>query len=128
MKKLSFLLTLVFILIVGCNDSSKEADIQYFLTDTPGTYLIHFFYDSNTNTDLELLEYMNSSDDLLKVLRGIQLYDVNREDNQARAAKASVDDFPAILVTDDKEVVILTKHMQEVKDFFDTIVKKSSNP
>lgn len=97
--------------------------MDYFLSDSSDTYVIHLFYEERTPLDMELLDYMNSSDELLTVIKGIQVYDVTRVDNEKRAKKIKVKKFPTMLVTNDKEVVVDTQDIEEVKAFFDQIVR-----
>lgn len=83
---------------------------------------IHLFRDASTDLDNELLEYMNSSEELLEVIRGIQLYNVNTVDNQIKADKADVDEIPTMMITNDKEVVLHTQSIEEVKKYFENII------
>lgn len=85
-------------------------------------YTIHLFRDASTDLDNELLEYMNSSEELLEVIRGIQLYNVNTVDNQIKADKAEVDEIPTMMITNDKEVVLRTQSIEEVKKYFENII------
>ncbi|SFS53716.1 hypothetical protein [Paenibacillus sp. 453mf] len=122
MRNLNLLVVLLFLCIVGCSVPSKETDLSYFLSDTEGMYTIHLFRDASTDLDNELLEYMNSSEELLEVIRGIQLYNVNTVDNQIKADKADIDEIPTMMITNDKEVVLRTQSIEEVKKYFENII------
>ncbi|MUG67972.1 hypothetical protein GNP94_18455 [Paenibacillus campinasensis] len=123
MKKTVWLVVMALWLTVGCSSSNREAAMDYFLSDSSDTYVIHLFYEERTPLDMELLDYMNSSDELLTVIKGIQVYDVTRVDNEKRAKKIKVRKFPTMLVTNDKGIVVDTQDIEEVKAFFDQIVR-----
>lgn len=57
-------------------------------------------------------------------MKGIQLYDVEREDNQLRAKRIGVKEFPTILIADDQKVVLETQDIKELKSFFNNLIKK----
>ena len=128
MKKAKFLILILLTLTIGCAISGKKDKYpEYFYSDSNDTYLVNLFYDDDTNWDMELLSYMNSSDELLKVMKGIQLYNVEREDNQLRAKRIGVNEFPTILITDDKKVVMETQDIKELKTFFNKLIKKEED-
>ncbi|WP_169503915.1 hypothetical protein [Paenibacillus lemnae] len=119
MKKISLVIFLV--ILIGC--STKEDNLTPFLSDSEGTFMVHLFNDHRTNLENELLEYMNSSDKLLRVMKGIQLYDVGTEDNQLRAEQLEVNNFPTMIITNNKKIIVRTQDIQEVKDFFDKVIQ-----
>ncbi|MEK5059220.1 hypothetical protein BK126_00090 [Paenibacillus sp. FSL H7-0326] len=122
MRKFKLLVVLLFLCAAGCSGSSKEAELSYFLSDTEGMYIIHLFRDSSRELDNELLEYMNSSEDLLEVIQGIQLYDINTADDQIRAKRVDVEEIPTMLITDNHEIVLRTQSIQEVKNYFEDLI------
>ncbi|WDH84950.1 hypothetical protein PUW24_19875 [Paenibacillus urinalis] len=122
MTKFKLLVVFLFLYAADCSGSSKEAELSYFLSDTEGMYKIHLFRDSSRELDNELLEYMNSSEDLLEVIQGVQLYDINTEDNLIRAERVDVEEIPTMLITDDKEIVLRTKSIQELKNYFEDLI------
>ncbi|QCT01103.1 hypothetical protein E6C60_0379 [Paenibacillus algicola] len=123
MKKTKFLLILLFFLLTaGCTGSSKDEKIESLYSKSDDTYMIHLFYEYKTQLDEELLSYMNSSDELLKIINGIQVYDVDRKDNQSKIKSLDIDNFPTILVTNNKDIKLTTHDIEEVKLFFDNIV------
>ncbi|ANY72758.1 hypothetical protein BBD41_09235 [Paenibacillus ihbetae] len=86
-------------------------------------YKIHLVYETYSGLDMKLLEFMNSSDELLKVIQGIQVYDLETPTNQEIADTIGLDRFPAIIVTNDKEVVLETQELEDIRSFFNDIVQ-----
>lgn len=113
----------LLMLILGCSGPSKQDVLEYLASDSADRYKIHLFYESRTDLDMQLLEYMNSSDELLIIIQGIQLYDIDTPKNQEMAKKIGVDRYPAMVVTNNKEVVLVTQELEEVRDFFDQWVQ-----
>lgn len=122
MRKTKLFVVLLLLCAAGCNGTSKEAELSYFLSDTEGKYKIHLFRDSSRELDNELLEHMNSSEDLLEVIQGVQLYDINTEDNQIRAERVDVEEIPTMLITDDTEIVLRTQSIQDLKNYFEDLM------
>lgn len=127
MKRTKFLILILLTFIIGCTSLSKDKYPQYFFSDSDDTYLVNLFYDGDTELDMELLSYMNSSDEILKVMKGIQLYNVDREDNQLRAKRIEVKKYPTILIADNKKVVMETQNIQELKTFFNKLIQKEED-
>lgn len=127
MKKTNFLILILLTLTIGCASSAKDKYPEYFFSDSDDTYLVNLFYDGDTELDMELLGYMNSGDGILKVMKGIQLYNVDRRYNQSRAKRIGVKKYPTILIADNKKVVMETQDIKELKTFFNNLIQKEED-
>jgi len=114
---------LLLLMAIGCSGTSKQDVLDFLSSDSKDQYKIHLFYETYSGLDMKLLEFMNSSDDLLEVIQGIQVYDLETPTNQKIADKIGLDRFPAIIVTNDKEVVLETQEIEDIRSFFNDIVQ-----
>jgi len=114
---------LLLLMAIGCSGTSKQDVLDFLSSDSKDQYKIHLFYETYSDHDMKLLEFMNSSDDLLEVIQGIQVYDLETPTNQKIADTIGLDRFPAIIVTNDKEVVLETQEIEDIRSFFNDIVQ-----
>ncbi|MEK4120541.1 hypothetical protein [Paenibacillus sp. FSL W8-0919] len=114
---------LLLVMALGCSGTSKQDVLDFLSSDSKDQYKIHLFYETYSGLDMQLLEFMNSSDVLLKVIQGIQVYDLETPTNRDIADKIGLNRFPAIMVTNDKEVVLKTQELEDIRSFFNDIVQ-----
>lgn len=114
---------LLLVMAIGCSGTGKQDVLDFLSSDSKDQYKIHLFYETYSGLDMKLLEFMNSSDELLKVIQGIQVYDLETPTNQEIADTIGLDRFPAIIVTNDKEVVLETQELEDIRSFFNDIVQ-----
>ncbi|WP_339322636.1 hypothetical protein [Paenibacillus sp. FSL W8-0194] len=121
MKLIKLIIICAFILTTGCSSTSKQSVLEYLSSDSSNRYKIHLFYDNQTQLDDKLLEYMNSKKELLERIQGIQLYDVEVKKNKKMADAIGIDEFPAIIVTDNKEITLKTQNLNDIKNYFNKL-------
>ena len=114
---------LLLLMAIGCSGTSKQDVLDFLSSDSKDQYKIHLFYETYSDLNMKLLKLMNSSDDLLEVIQGIQVYDLETPTNQKIADTIGLDRFPAIIVTNDKEVVLETQEIEDIRSFFNDIVQ-----
>lgn len=114
---------LLLVMAIGCSGTGKQDVLDFLSSDSKDQYKIHLFYETYSGLDMKLLEFMNSSDELLEVIQGIQVYDLETPTNQEIADTIGLDQFPAIIVTNDKEVVLETQELEDIRSFFNDIVQ-----
>lgn len=114
---------LLLVMAIGCSGTGKQDVLDFLSSDSKDQYKIHLFYETYSGLDMKLLEFMNSSDELLEVIQGIQVYDLETPTNQEIADTIGLDRFPAIIVTNDKEVVLETQELEDIRSFFNDIVQ-----
>jgi len=114
---------LLLVMAIGCSGTSKQDVLDFLSSDSKDQYKIHLFYETYSGLDMKLLEFMNSSDELLEVIQGIQVYDLETPTNQEIADTIGLDRFPAIIVTNDKDVLLETQELEDIRSFFNDIVQ-----
>lgn len=124
MKLIQILVLSVLIITVGCSNTSKQDVLNYLASDSSERYRIHIFYKDRTQLDDKLLAYWNSKQELLELIQGIQLFDVEVKKNKEMANALELDDFPCLIVMNDQEVVLETKDLVDIEDFFNKLVNE----
>ena len=124
MKLIQILVLSVLIITVGCSNTSKQDVLNYLASDSSERYRIHIFYKDRTQLDDKLLVYWNSKQELLELIQGIQLFDVEVKKNKEMANALELDDFPCLIVMNDQEVVLETKDLVDIEDFFNKLVNE----
>ncbi|MFD1956793.1 hypothetical protein ACFSL6_22100 [Paenibacillus thailandensis] len=122
MKLIQIVILSVFIVTIGCSNTSKQDVLDYLSADSSERYRIHLFYDDTTKLDHKLLEYWNSKQELLQLVQGIQLFDVQMKKNKEMATLLGINDFPSFIIMNDKEVVLATKDLAELESFFNKLI------
>lgn len=120
-KHFQLICCIALIFLVSCTSQDKKSTMDNLVSNSENTYTIHLFYEDNTELDNEILLYWNSQQKLRKIIQGIQLYDVSRDNNNQIAKALEIKDFPVFIVMNNKEIVLKSDQMTEVKDFFDKL-------
>ncbi|OAB34023.1 hypothetical protein [Paenibacillus glacialis] len=118
MNLIKILVLSVLIMTIGCSSTSKQDVFDYLSSDSSDRYRIHLFYEETTQLDNKLLVYWNSKQELLELIQGIQLFDVEVKKNKEMANAMELDDFPCFIILNDKEVVLKTKDLVDIEHFF----------
>ncbi|OXM16171.1 hypothetical protein [Paenibacillus herberti] len=58
----------------------------------------------------------------MKIIQGIQLYDIEVESNKDKADAIGIENFPCFIVMNDEKIVLKTTELSDVQAFFGQLV------
>lgn len=124
MKFKSIITGFVLAMVIGCSELSKIAVPEDLLAGED-EYRIHYFYEDanaangpNEQTHIAWWsEEVHMSDADREVLQATMLHNVRDETGRQRADAIGLTSFPAVVLVNDKEIVLKTDDLNDVIDF-----------